>query len=257
MSASRTRRAAPALALALTLGVLTVLWSTLASSGRAAEADPNSFSAADVASGQVLFTKGCASCHGAAGQGGTQGPSLIGVGAAAVDFQVGTGRMPLKRPGPQAERADQQYSPVEIRQLDGYVASLGPGPAIPVVNAAAGDLGKGGDYFRANCAQCHNFAGAGGALSSGKRAPAIYAATNQQVVEAIRTGPESMPVFAPTQLSDQQVNSIVRYVEFLRNPTDPGGHGIGHLGPIPEGLVIWLVGITGVLGFCLWIGSRA
>lgn len=254
----RLRRLAPGMALFVTLCAIAAIWSVLAPRASSAEGgDPNAFTAQDVTLGAELFTKGCSSCHGAAGQGGSQAPSLVGVGAAAVDFQVGTGRMPLKNPGPQAERHDQQYTAREIKALDAYVASLGPGPEIPLVDAAKGDIGRGGELFRANCAQCHNPIGEGGALSAGKYAPAIYPATNTQVGEAIRHGPESMPVFAPTQLSPQQVNDIVRYIEFLRRPNDPGGHGLGHLGAVPEGLVIWLVGIIGVLGACLWIGSRA
>lgn len=254
----RLRRLAPGLALFLALCAIATVWSVLAPRASSATGgDPNAFTSADIALGAELFTKGCASCHGAAGQGGSQAPSLVGVGAAAVDFQVGTGRMPLKQPGPQANRHDQQYTPQEIKALDAYVASLGPGPAIPVVDAASGDLARGGELFRANCAQCHNPVGAGGALSSGKYAPVIYPATNVQVAEAIRHGPESMPVFAPTQLDTQQVNDIVRYVEFLRKPNDPGGNGLGHLGAVPEGLIIWAVGIVGILGACLWIGSRA
>lgn len=252
------RRLAPGAALFVTLCAVGTVWSLAAPRAQSAEgADPNAFTAAEVARGAGLFTQGCSSCHGAAGQGGSQAPSLIGVGAAAVDFQVGTGRMPLKQPGPQAERHDQQYAPAEIRALDAYVASLGPGPAIPLVDAAQGDLGRGGELFRANCQQCHNPVGAGGALTSGKYAPVIYPATDTQVGEAIRHGPEQMPVFAPTQLSEQQVNDIVRYVQFLRAPNDPGGSGLGHTGAVPEGMVIWLVGLVGVLGACLWIGSRA
>lgn len=254
----RLRRLAPGLALFLTLAAIGTIWSVLAPRAQSADSgDPNAFTSAEVALGAELFTKGCASCHGAAGQGGTQAPSLIGVGAAAADFQISTGRMPLKQPGPQAARHDQQYTTPEIRALVAYVASIAPGPEIPAVDASQGDIGRGGELFRANCAQCHNPSGAGGALSSGKYAPVIYPATNVQVAEAIRTGPESMPVFAPTQLDTQDVNDIVRYVEFLRKPNNPGGHGLGRLGAVPEGMVIWLVGIVGVLGACLWIGSRA
>jgi len=253
----RLQRLAPGLALFVALAAIAAVWSVLAPGGNAAgAADPNAFTPAQVRAGAELFTKGCSSCHGAAGQGGSQAPSLVGAGAAAVDFQVGTGRMPLKQPGPQAERHAVQYTDDQIAALAAYVASLGPGPEIPTVNAAAGDLAVGGELFRANCAQCHNFAGQGGALTTGKYAPIIIA-TDRQVAEAMRTGPEQMPVFAPTQLDQQQVNSIVRYINFLKQPQDPGGHGLGHLGPVPEGLVIWLVGIVGLLGACLWIGARA
>jgi ubiquinol-cytochrome c reductase cytochrome c subunit len=230
----------------------------LARADSGTQPDPNNFTAGEVKQGAVVFAAGCASCHGSAGQGGVQAqaPSLIGVGAAAVDFQVSTGRMPLKQPGPQAQNHPIQYTPEEIRELDAYVASLGAGPAIPITDVASGDLAQGGALFRANCANCHNFFGQGGALSSGKQAPAVTHATDTQVAEAVRIGPESMPVFAPTQLSPNDVNSIIRYVHFLQNPKDPGGSGLGHLGPVPEGLVIWILGIGGLAGVCLWIGDR-
>jgi ubiquinol-cytochrome c reductase cytochrome c subunit len=221
--------------------------------------DPNSFTAAQVKAGAQLFAEGCASCHGSAGQGGTQAqaPSLVGVGAAAADFQLTTGRMPLKAPAAQAPNHPIQYSPEQIQDLDAYVASLGAGPQIPTIDPASGDLAVGGQLFRANCANCHNFAGQGNVLSAGKYAPAVTPATDLQVAEAVRTGPESMPKFATTQLSQADVNSIIKYVQFLRSPKDPGGHGLGHLGPVPEGLVIFLVGIAGLAIVCLWIGERA
>jgi ubiquinol-cytochrome c reductase cytochrome c subunit len=258
----RLHRGAGALGLALALAAFGTAWSVVAPRGATTEAgsDPkNTFTAQDLALGKRLFATGCASCHGAAGQGGkdAQAPSLIGVGAAAVDFQVSTGRMPLKEIGAQAERHQPQYNPEQIHALAGYVASFGPGPEIPTVDPAAGDLALGATLFRGNCANCHNFAGQGGALSGGKYAPALSAATPQQLADAVRTGPESMPVFSPAQLSDAEVNSIAAYVEFLRTTPDPGGHGIGRLGPVPEGLVVWIVGIGGLAGFCLWIGKRS
>lgn len=221
--------------------------------------DPNDFTADQVKQGAQLFAEGCASCHGSAGQGGTQAqaPSLIGVGAAAADFQLSTGRMPLKAPAAQAPEKPAQYTPSQILALDAYVASLGAGPQIPTVDAASGDVAVGGQLFRANCANCHNFAGEGNVLSQGKYAPNILGASDTQVGEAIRTGPESMPKFATTQLSQTDINSIVKYIQFLRTPSDPGGHGLGHLGPVPEGLIIFLVGIAGLAIVCLWIGERA
>jgi len=267
-SAGRRRRRARLATTATLLGLLVAVggvWSVVVprAGGSAAAAAPtngaNSFSAEDVAKGAQLYSIGCASCHGAAGQGGVQeqGPSLTGVGAASVDFQVGTGRMPLKQPGAQAARAQQQYTAAEIHQLTGYVVSLGPGPEIPDVNIADGDLAYGATLFRANCASCHNFAGQGNSLSSGKYAPVIYPATNQQLGDAIRSGPESMPVFSTNQLNAHDINSIARYVTMLRTPHDPGGDNLGRLGPVPEGLVIWIVGIGALVGVALWIGDRA
>ena len=196
------KRFGPGLALFVLLAGVTAIWGALASPTHAqTPADPNSFTAEDVAAGSSLFTRSCASCHGSAGQGGTNAPSLVGTGAAATDFQVSSGRMPLAQPGPEAERHDQEFSPEQIHQLDAYAASLGAGPEIPVVNPDLGNIAEGGSYFRAHCAQCHNFAGQGGALSAGKFAPRLTAATNTQIVEAMRTGPESMPVFSSQQIS--------------------------------------------------------
>ncbi|HVU72137.1 MAG TPA: c-type cytochrome [Mycobacteriales bacterium] len=264
MRRPRRSRLVSSAAFVLALVTLGALWNLVFPSGGSARAatgnpDPNNFTADQVSEGAKLFAEGCASCHGSAGQGGTQAqaPPLIGVGAAAADFQLTTGRMPLKAPAAQAPVKPVQYSPEQILALDAYVASLGAGPQIPSVDGASGDIAVGGQLFRANCANCHNFAGQGNVLSNGKYAPAVTPATDLQVAEAVRTGPESMPKFAPTQLSQNDVNSIVRYIEFLRAPKDPGGHGLGHLGPVPEGLVCFLVGIAGLAIICLWIGERA
>jgi ubiquinol-cytochrome c reductase cytochrome c subunit len=250
---ARPRRLPTVFLLLLALVGLAVLWAAFAPKSSAAESeDPN----VAVREGRALFLVGCASCHGLDAQGGNQAPSLIGVGAAAVDFQVGTGRMPLPAPGAQAERRNPLYDETQIRQLSAYISSLAPGPPIPTVNLDDGDLAYGGELFRTNCAQCHQAAGQGGALTYGKHAPNLGSATPQQVAEAMRVGPESMPVFAPGQMDDHQVNSIVKYVEFLKKPNDPGGSAIGHYGPVPEGLVAWLVGIGGLVVATLWIGSR-
>jgi ubiquinol-cytochrome c reductase cytochrome c subunit len=48
----------------------------------------------DIEYGKKLFLSNCASCHGKNAEGTANGPSLIGVGAASVDFQVSTGRKP-------------------------------------------------------------------------------------------------------------------------------------------------------------------
>jgi ubiquinol-cytochrome c reductase cytochrome c subunit len=250
---ARPRRLPTAFVLLLALIGLAVCWAFFAPKSSAAEAeDPN----LAVREGRALFLVGCSSCHGLDAQGGNQAPSLIGVGAASVDFQVGTGRMPLAAPGAQADRRTPLYNETQIRQLSAYISSLAPGPAVPTVNLDDGDLAYGGELFRTNCAQCHQAAGQGGALTYGKYAPNLGKATPVQVAEAMRTGPESMPVFAPGQLNDHQVNSIAKYVQFLATPNDPGGHPIGHYGPVPEGLVAWLVGIGGLVVATLWIGSR-
>jgi ubiquinol-cytochrome c reductase cytochrome c subunit len=250
---ARPRRLPTAFVLLLALVAVAALWAAFAPKSSAAEAeDPN----LAIREGRALYLVGCSSCHGLDAQGGNQAPSLIGVGEAAVDVQVGTGRMPLAAPKAQAERKTPLYDETQIRQRSAYIGSLAPGPEIPNVDLADGDLAYGGELFRTNCAQCHQAAGQGGALTNGKYAPSLMDATPRQVGTAMRSGPESMPVFAPGQLDDHQVNSIAKYVEFLQTPNDPGGNPIGHYGPVPEGLVAWLVGIGGLVAVTLWIGAR-
>jgi ubiquinol-cytochrome c reductase cytochrome c subunit len=200
--------------------------------------------------GRELFLTSCSGCHGAEGGGTHQGPSLLGVGAAAADFQLSTGRMPLADPSAQAVRKPPAFSPREIDALVAYVASLGDGPPIPDVDPAAGDLSEGGTLFRLNCAACHSAAGAGGALSYGDDAPNLWSATPLQVAEAIRTGPGQMPVFGPDTFSKHQVDSIVRYVRYLDDPDDPGGFSLGRIGPITEGMVALLLGLPLLLFVC-------
>ena len=212
---------------------------------------------ADVEAGRQLYVVACTTCHGPEGEGVTdRGPALIGVGAASADFYLTTGRMPLDRPRAQAERKRVAYTPVQIRQLVAFVASLGPGPAIPVVDPKQGDLPEGNRLYANNCAPCHSSAGAGGALGHAVYAPPLNRATPVQVAEAVRVGPGSMPVFGPDVLDDGELASIVRYVEYLKDPDDRGGLGLGHLGPIPEGFVAWVVGLGAMLVAVRWIGTK-
>lgn len=206
--------------------------------------------------GLTLFQQGCSTCHGLDGRGSDLAPSLIGVGAASVDFYVSTGRMPVAAPVVQAPRKQPAYSDGQRAEIVRYVASLGEGPPIPTVNADRGDLVEGNQLWANNCASCHNSAGSGGALGSGYYAPSIYPSTPVQVAEAIRVGPGAMPVFGPNQLSDQQVNSLVRYVEHLQEGEEPGGLSIGRLGPVPEGYVAIIAGLGAMLAIARWIGTR-
>lgn len=213
--------------------------------------------AGDVGRGRELFITGCSSCHGIRAEGTRRGPSLLGVGAASVDFWVSTGRMPLRTSKRQAVRKPPAYSQPQIDDLIAYVTSLKPGgPAIPTLELTSGDLVEGGELFRGNCAACHGAAGIGGALASGRRAPPLRPASVRQVGEAVRIGPGAMPNFGPDVFSDEQLSSIVSYVELLDHPDDRGGSGLGHVGPIPEGLVGWLVGLGALLLACYWIGER-
>ena len=211
---------------------------------------------ADVDGGRSIFEVACTSCHGVEGGGTTKGPSLRGVGAASAEFFLSTGRMPLDRPRAQSERKRPAFSTDEIALLTAYVASLGPGPPIPDVDPARGDLAAGYQLYADNCASCHSSAGAGGALGHAVYAPPLNRATARQVGEAIRVGPGAMPVFGPDTFDDHEVDSIVRYVLYLHNPRDEGGLDLGHLGPLSEGLVAWAVGLLGVLLAARWIGTQ-
>nr|WP_279671936.1 cytochrome c [Flexivirga meconopsidis] len=212
-----------------------------------------------VAAGQKLFQSNCASCHGLDAAGGDGGPSLVGVGAAAVDFQVSTGRMPLANPGIQAQRGPVQFSNEEISQLAAYVASLGPGPGIPSkdLTSGGGDIAKGGELFRVNCAMCHNFAGSGGALTRGKFAPNLMDVSGQQIYEAMETGPQSMPVFNNSNLSPQDKKDIISFLMNVKTETSPGGWTLGSLGPVPEGLFAWTIGIGMLIVIAVWLGKKA
>ena len=203
--------------------------------------------------GRELFLTGCSSCHGANGEGTNQGPDLRGVGAAAADFQLSTGRMPNTSPDRQSVTKRSPYSRKQIDDLVAYVASLGPGPPIPDVNTPPGNLQEGAQLYLDNCAACHSAAGNGGALSLGRDAPTLHKATPVEVAEAVRTGPGQMPVFGPETLTRQQVNSIVRYVEYLKKPEDPGGLSLGLVGPITEGLVAILIGLGALMLVSRWI----
>lgn len=238
------------------LPVAAVLGLTLALSwvryATAAPAEPAGSDGSLVERGERLFERGCVSCHGIGGAGTEQGPSLLEAGAASADFMLTTGRMPLSRTGIQAPRKEPAYPPEEIDALVAYVASLGDGPPIPDVRPEDGDLADGGELYRLNCAACHQASGAGGPLSSGAHAPALDEATAVQIGEAVLIGPGQMPDFAAS-LTDDDINSISRYVLYLRDPADPGGLSLGRTGPVAEGFVAWIVGIGLLLIAIRWI----
>ncbi|ADB31853.1 cytochrome c class I [Kribbella flavida DSM 17836] len=218
--------------------------------------------------GKKLFAVGCASCHGLNAEGGGNGegklagPSLIGVGAAAVDFQVGTGRMPAQQPGAQIPQKPVTYSEAEIEAMAAYVASLSPGPAVPaeesydVSKATDEQVTRGGELFRTNCTACHNFAGKGGALPNGRYAPSLMDSSGKHIYEAMLTGPQQMPVFSDQVLQPEDKRDIIAYITALREQKDPGGFGLGRLGPFSEGLWGWLVGIGLLVCAAVWIGAK-
>ena len=221
--------------------------------------------------GRELFLVGCAFCHGQNGEGiksskGQYGPSLVGVGGAAVDFQVGTGRMPMAQPGQQASSTKETYTQDEIDALAAYGASLGPGPAIPTPNdytleglsedEKRAAISRGGQLFLTNCTACHNFDGSGGALPRGRYAPTLKGVSEKHIYEAMLTGPQQMPVFSDAVMSPEDKASIIAYLKTNEATPEYGGFGMGGLGPVSEGMFAWLVGIGGCVGFAYWIAAH-
>jgi ubiquinol-cytochrome c reductase cytochrome c subunit len=259
LSARRRHPLATILVLAVGLLVMGGLYAAVSGAGTASAASTDDSPQA-IAKGRQLFLEGCSTCHGLNAEGSSKGPTLIGVGPAAVDFQVGTGRMPLAAPSQQAKRGRVSYTQEEISALAAYVGSLAPGPAIPTaeeldyVNA---NLQEGGELFRTNCAQCHNFNGAGGALPEGEYAPSLKDATPKQMFEAMLTGPQAMPVFANSTITLEQKQAIIKYVTTIRTSPNPGGMSLGRLGPVSEGLFLWIVGLGAVTAIAVWIGAKS
>jgi ubiquinol-cytochrome c reductase cytochrome c subunit len=250
--------------LSLTGGLYAMMGAAGTATASSSDGDPQ-----QVTKGHQLFLEGCSSCHGLNAQGGLvnngtttdlTGPSLIGVGAASVDFQVGTGRMPLAAPGAQSMRKPVIYSQDQIDALAAYVASLAPGPPIPSaedLDTTGSNLSAGGEIWRTNCSQCHNFAGAGGALTNGQYAPPLKEATPKQMWEAMVTGPESMPVFSDNTLTPDQKRELIKFIKTLQVEPNPGGMALGRVGPVSEGLFLWTVGIGAVLLVAVWIGAKS
>jgi ubiquinol-cytochrome c reductase cytochrome c subunit len=207
--------------------------------------------------GQFLYLRDCGICHGVDGEGSPRGQSLREVGPAEADYAISTGRMPIDKPDSPRRRRRPKYSKAETAALVDHMRRfLAPEPEIPDVSLRAGKLSEGGELFQANCASCHQWAGSGGALLGGIESPSLEEATPRQMGEAIRTGPVNMPVFGPELFSDDQVDSIARYVVYLRNPKDRGGQALWHLGPLPEGLIAWVFGMGVLILATLWIGER-
>lgn len=260
-------------------------FSVVAFTGATAHGSPATVSTdpADVAAGQALYTAHCQSCHGVNGVGGVNNsPELIDAGAAAADFYLSTGRMPLNNPHDQAIRHRPYFNDEQIRHLDAYVNALPAinhsdvaGPTIPTVSQlcptpdgkpsdnggsrSAGPcvtLTDGQKLFQLDCAACHQATGAGGMLSKGNVIPSVKGASELQVAEAVRTGPRPMPVFGTNQLSDEQVSAITHYVQYLHRPTNRGGLSISGFGPLAEGFVAVILGLGVLLVASRLIGNR-
>jgi len=256
----RRQRAARYAVLMLGLATIAVVYAAITGAGSTASAaTPGAPSPADVAQGKAIFAETCSSCHGMNAQGTEAGPSLVGVGAAAVDFQMSTGRMPGKDLDAEMPRKPVTFTTGQIHQVAAYISSLGGGPAIPSaaqVSPAGADQALGQSLFTTDCAQCHNFAGAGGALTYGKYAPALTHATRTQIYEAMLTGPEAMPVFSDTTITPAQKRDIIAYVTTVRAEPNPGGFSLGRVGPVTEGLVAFLGGIAALVFAAIWITMK-
>jgi len=256
INARRRRPAAGYAALLLGLVVVALVYGSLTSRGGATEASAAVGTQQDIEFGKDLFQANCSSCHGLEAQGTSQAPSLIGSGAAAVYFQMSTGRMPAKEVGAENERKPVTFSEQQIEDIAGYIASLGGGPEIPTaeqVSTEGADTALGSELFSANCAQCHGFAGAGGALTYGKDAPSLTASTPTQIYTAMLTGPEAMPVFSDGALPPQAKRDIIAYITETRVEPNPGGFSLGRTGPVTEGLVIFLGGMSFLVLISMWI----
>lgn len=259
LSARRRHPLAAVVVLLLALAATGGLYTAFAPASKA-QADTTAQSLA-IDEGKKLYSVGCASCHGTGGQGSSDGPSLVGVGAAAVDFQVGTGRMPAQQPGAQIPAKKVIYSQAEIDQLATYIASLGAGPTIPTksqVSPEGADIAKGGELFRTNCAQCHNFTGKGGALTHGKFAPDLEGVDPKHIYEAMQTGPQNMPSFPDTTLSEKNKKDIIAYLDAVNgdDTESPGGLDLGGLGPVSEGLFGWVFGLGALVAVAVWVAAR-
>jgi ubiquinol-cytochrome c reductase cytochrome c subunit len=216
--------------------------------------------------GSQLFGANCVTCHGPNGEGiltpvrgvGDQtglGPSLVGVGARAADFYLRTGYMPLDDPYSEPHRSRVLFSQRELGALIAYVASLGPGPGVPSPHPAQGNLASGQESFTEHCAGCHQIVAEGGYVTNAV-APPLDKASPVEIAEAVRTGPYLMPRFSEKQISDAELDSVIRYVIYTKHPDDRGGWALGHLGPVPEGLVTWFIGIVLLVATCAVIGRR-
>ena len=210
----------------------------------------------DVELGARLYQRDCAFCHGADGRGTSRGQSLTDVGPAEAHYAITTGRMPIDDVGDERRRREVQYKPEEVDALIAHMRRfLAFEPEIPEVDIEKGTLSEGGEVFLAECAACHQWSGAGGALL-GREAPGLRESSPTQIASAVRTGPPGMPGYGEEVINEEQLNSVVKYVLYLREPQDRGGNGLWHLGPFAEGLIAWVVGIGVLILAVLWIGER-
>ena len=258
---SRFRRHRAVAPLLLVLALLSI--GTTFSVAGAATSTPLSAAekSALIDEGKQLFLKGCSSRHGLNAEGGGVAPSLIGVGAASVDFQVATGRMPMADMSVQAMRKKPVYNEKQVEALAAYVASLAPGPEVPGESQLNyerdGSTAEGGELFRTNCAMCHNFAAQGGALTQGKYAPTLMGVEPRHIYEAMITGPQSMPVFSDKTITPAEKLSIIKWIKSAEKEPQLGGAALGRVGPVTEGLLVWTLGLGLLVGVAVWLAMKA
>jgi ubiquinol-cytochrome c reductase cytochrome c subunit len=259
ITAKRRRPAASYAVVLLGLVLVGAIYAAITEGGESSAATTPTASQAQIAKGREIFQLTCATCHGLEAQGTAVAPSLIGVGSAAVDFQVSTGRMPLREEGAQALQKPPQLNPTQTRDVAEYIGSLAGGPAIPTpaeVSTSGANVGLGQELFIADCAQCHNFDGAGGALTDGMSAPSLTNATPTQIYEAMLTGPYAMPVFNNTTITPNEKRDIIAYVTATRTTPNPGGFSLGRIGPVTEGLVAFLGLLFFMVLAAMWITAK-
>lgn len=258
LSKRRKHRAAKPLLLVLALLAVGLGYSFVAPQQTSAETEMTQ----QIEEGKALFDVSCSSCHGLNGEGTTQGPSLIGVGAASVDFQMGTGRMPAARTEVQIPAREVIYTQEQIDAVAAYVATMGVGPEVPQEDQyspeglTAEEVAQGGALFRANCSACHGIVGGGGALPNGKHAPSLFNTADVHIWEAMRTGPQQMPVFSKDVLHDEDVKQIIAFLDAQQEAPTYGGQPIGSNGPVSEGFWVFIIGIGGLIIVGGWIAKK-
>ncbi|MCR2811462.1 cytochrome c [Microbacterium sp. zg.Y1090] len=254
------RRSPWAAAALIGIGLLVTGGVYAGASAAVAAAEPQTVaSTLTVEDGKKLFQANCATCHGLDLQGSENGPSLYGVGELSVEFQMATGRMPLQMQGPQAPQKPVQFTQEQIEAIAAFTQSVAPGPTYPDANIidGDGDVSNGAELFRINCAMCHNVAAAGGALTEGKYAPPLTDTSALHIYAAMVTGPQNMPVFNDMTLSTDEKRDIISALMYMQENPSPGGFSLGSLGPVSEGLFIWIFGIGSLIALTVWITAKS
>ena len=258
---SNGRRSPLAAAALIGIGLLLTGGAYAGASAAMAASSETSASASTltVEDGKRLFQANCATCHGMDLQGTEAGPSLYGVGALSVEFQVSTGRMPLQRQDVQAPQKPVQFTEEQILAMAEFVQSVAPGPDFPDAHLldGEGDVSRGAELFRINCAMCHNVAAAGGALTEGKYAPDIMDTSGLHIYAAMVTGPQNMPVFNDMNLTEEDKRDIISALLYQQQMQAPGGFTLGSLGPVSEGLFVWIFGIGALVAITVWITAKS